>query len=128
MGASSMIKFDDVFDDLSRIGIDTSPCTACTSVITVTEVLVVPFKRSEQKLAEDYKNVLFNGINFHTQSINPEIAETAARIRAKYNLRTPDALQIATALESNCQAFLCNDRAFERVTDLRIILLDELEL
>lgn len=149
-----MIKLDDVFDNLSLIGIDTSPFiyfvernpkylpimreifrritagdfTACTSVMTVTEVLVIPFRKSEQKLAEDYKNLLFNGINFQTYSINPETAETAARIRAKHNLRTPDALQIATALENNCQAFLCNDRELSRVTDLRILLLDELEL
>ena len=101
---------------------------ACTSVMTLTEVLVVPFRKSSPKIAEEYKNLLFNGINFQLYSIDLKIAETAARIRADYNLRTPDALQIATALGHNCDAFLCNDKDFRRVKDLRIILLDDLEL
>lgn len=56
------------------------------------------------------------------------IAETAAELRARYNLRTPDALQIAVALENNCDAFLCNDNGLKRVTELKILILDELEL
>jgi ABC-type uncharacterized transport system fused permease/ATPase subunit len=33
----------------------------------------------------------------------------AARLRADSRLRTPDALQLAAAIESGCDAFLCND-------------------
>lgn len=154
MGASPLIKLDDIFEGDSLIGIDTSPFIyfvernlkylavmreifrritegqfgACTSVMTLAEVLVVPFKHQNPKLANEYKNLLFNGINFKIYAINSQIAETAARLRANHNLRTPDALQIATALENNCQAFLCNDRGLRRVTDLKIILLDELEV
>jgi predicted nucleic acid-binding protein len=55
-------------------------------------------------------------------------AERAADLRARYGLKTPDALQIGCALESGCDAFLCNDLALKRVTELRVLALDELEL
>jgi predicted nucleic acid-binding protein len=55
-------------------------------------------------------------------------AKRAATLRAVYDLRTPDALQIATALEFNCQAVLTNDKQLQRVTELRVLILDELEL
>jgi DNA adenine methylase len=36
----------------------------------------------------------------------------------------PAALQIATALQAGCEAFLTNDAARQRVTDLRVLVLD----
>jgi hypothetical protein len=44
------------------------------------------------------------------------VAERAAELRARYNLRTPDALQVATALVRRCEAFLTNDARLKRVT------------
>ena len=46
----------------------------------------------------------------------------------KLNLRTPDALQLSAVVEINCQAFLTNDTQLKRVTELRVLILDELEL
>jgi predicted nucleic acid-binding protein len=59
--------------------------------------------------------------------IDSAVAERAADLRARHNLRTPDALQIAAALETGCQAFLTNDTQLKRVTELRVLILDELE-
>ena len=56
------------------------------------------------------------------------IAESAADLRARYNLRTPDALHVASALSSGCDAFLTNDAGLKRVQELPILVLDELEL
>ncbi|MEA5567068.1 hypothetical protein [Anabaena sp. UHCC 0399] len=47
-------------------------------------------------------------------------------------LQLPDALQIATAISSGCDAFLTNDAALQRVLELRILvfipILDEAAL
>jgi predicted nucleic acid-binding protein len=58
--------------------------------------------------------------------INASIARDAARIRVRYNLQLPDALQVATALTAGCEAFLTNDTALKRVTELRILVVGEL--
>ena len=39
-----------------------------------------------------------------------------------------DALQVAVAIRENCQAFLTNDRRLARVTELSVLVLDDLEL
>jgi predicted nucleic acid-binding protein len=59
--------------------------------------------------------------------INAEVAIKAASLRAKYkehNLRTPDALQLAMALEANCPAFVTNDKRLSIVQELDVIVLD----
>ena len=54
---------------------------------------------------------------------------SALRIFAPANgLRTPDALQIATALNAGCTAFLTNDFRLQLVTEIRVLVLDEMEL
>ena len=91
-------------------------------------VLVQPLRQGNAKLQQEYSELLLHSANFETMPIDADTAKRAATLRAVYNLRTPDALQIATALEFNCQAFLTNDKQLQRVTELRVLVLDELEL
>lgn len=51
----------------------------------------------------------------------------AAALPVRYRLRTPDALQIATALEAGSQALLCIDTELRRISELRVLVVDDLE-
>jgi predicted nucleic acid-binding protein len=97
-----------------------------TSVITLTEVLTQPLRQGRADLQAQYRDLLADSANFELISIDPAAAELAADLRARYNLRTPDALQIAVALAAGCQAFLTNDQTLKRVTELQIVILDDL--
>jgi len=108
--------------------IDRGDFEGFTSVITLTEVLVHPLLHSDVALQEEYHDLLLHSQNFEAVGINSIIAEQAAQLRARYRLLTPDALQLAVALDKGCQAFLTNDRALKRVAELRVLVLDELEL
>jgi predicted nucleic acid-binding protein len=99
-----------------------------TSVITVTEVLVLPLRQGNTALASEYWDLLTNSANMQLVSIDPETAKIAADLRARYNLRTPDALQLATAIKAGCDAFLTNDATLKKVTELKILVLSELRL
>jgi len=55
-----------------------------------------------------------------------EIADTAARLRAEHGLRTPDALQAATAISSSATALVTNDATFRKLPGVQIIVLDDL--
>jgi predicted nucleic acid-binding protein len=59
---------------------------------------------------------------------DPIVSETAADLRARYNLLTPGAIRVATALRAGREAFLTNDRRVSRVTELRVLAHDELTL
>lgn len=108
--------------------IDRGDLQGVTSVITLTEVLVHPFLHNDLVLQQAYQDLLLGSRNFETIGIDADIAKRAAELRARHRLLTPDALQIAVALDRGCQAFLTNDLALKRVTELRVLVLDDLEL
>ena len=97
-----------------------------TSTITLLEVLIHPLRHGNIALAQQYEILLNSTLNVQVVSVSTVIAQTAARIRATYNLRTPDAIQIATAIEQGSTFFVTNDPIFKRVPDINVIVLDEL--
>ena len=64
----------------------------------------------------------------HLEWIAPslEIAVLAARLRAQHNLRTPDAIQAATALSAEATGFISNDKDFKRVAGVDVLVLADL--
>jgi len=56
---------------------------------------------------------------------NLEISDLAAKFRALHRLRTPDALQAATAVHAGATGFVTNDPVFERVKTFETLLLDK---
>jgi predicted nucleic acid-binding protein len=97
-----------------------------TSTLTLTEILVHPIRDGNIELAEQYREILFNEENLITLPVSPAIAESAAQLRAKHNLRTPDAIQIATAIQEGATFFLTNDARLSSVLDLQVLVLDKL--
>ncbi len=51
------------------------------------------------------------------------MVERATDLRARYNLKTPDALHYATAIEVGAAVFLTGDRALSRCSEVPIELL-----
>jgi predicted nucleic acid-binding protein len=68
-----------------------------TSTLTLAEVLVHPMRRGDHELADHYRNVLLHANHVTMVGVSGTIAETASQLRAQYGLRTPDAIQLATA-------------------------------
>jgi predicted nucleic acid-binding protein len=75
-----------------------------------------------------YRNILLYSRHFTMLTVDTSVADRAAELRARYHLRTMDAFQVAAALTVGCQAILTNDAQLSRVTELRVLQLDELEL
>lgn len=97
-----------------------------TSTLTLTEVLVHPYRHGNQGLAKQYSQVLQNSPNLRTIPVSHGIAEEAARIRANHGLKTPDSIQLATTRLANASAFLTNDDGISRIPGLQLIVLDTL--
>lgn len=98
---------------------------AVTAAITMTEILVPPCRNHDQELLDKFYGLLSTYPNLEWMSIDLELADIAARVRAQYNLRTPDALQAATALHSHATAFITNDPVFRRVTGFAPLVLND---
>lgn len=99
---------------------------AVTSTITMTEILVQPYRASDQRRVDEFYALLATFPNLEWLPPNLEIADLAARFRAEHRLRTPDAIQAATAVHSGATGLLTNDPAFRRVDAFETLALDRL--
>lgn len=71
-----------------------------------------PFQAGDVALVTAYRDLLLASRHFSLVPIDAVVAERAAELRARYRLRTPDALQISAVLSRGCPAFLTNDTAY----------------
>lgn len=100
-----------------------------TSTLSITETFILPLRAGDTALEQNFRDLLLQSNNLFSLAVDPAIAEIAADLRARYNLRTPDAVQAATAIHAGSDAFLTNNgKHFLRVTELQILVINELEL
>ena len=148
------MNLDDAFNGVNRCFLDTAPIvyyieqnsnyfaiacsvfqrlrigdfTAVTSPVTLAECLVVPCRQGLTQLKQDFVEVITTGKNTVFTPITADIGQQAAELRVLYNLKLPDALQVAVAMMTGCEAFLTNDVGLKRVSELRVLVLGELEV
>ncbi len=106
--------------------LDRGEFRAITSVVTLLEVLVHPFRHGDGKLVQQYREILLGANSLTTIPLSQEIAEEAARLRASHNLSTPDAIQMATVIHEGASVFITNDARLLSSTELKVLILDEL--
>ena len=92
----------------------------------MTELLVQPYRDNNEQRVDEFYGLLSTYPNLDWIAPNLEIAGLAARIRALHRLRTPDALQAATAIQAQATGLITNDPIFERVEGLETMVLDQL--
>lgn len=97
-----------------------------TSSVTITECLTQPYRVKDFGLAAQYMAVFRNFPHLSVVPVTDDIAERAAFLRASQNLKTPDALQLATALLSGSNFFLTNDQSLSSIQNIPILILDRL--
>ena len=88
------------------------------TTITLAEVLTGPYEHGRDALAKQMEAAMFEHALY---PLSASIAIDAARLRQRYRLRLPDAIQLATALQINAFALVTHDRDFSRVQDIRIL-------
>jgi len=99
---------------------------AVASTIAMMELLVRPYRDGDERLVDEFYGLLSTYPNLDWIAPGLEIADLAARLRARYHLRTPDAIMAATARHAQATGFITNDPVFMRVETLETLVLDEL--
>lgn len=105
--------------------IDSGQAKGLTSTITLLEVLVLPLRDGNKKLADAYRSILLSSKNLETCEISNAISEKAAVLRAKYGFKTPDSIQLATAIIRRVDYFLTNDLALKQVKEIKVVVLED---
>jgi predicted nucleic acid-binding protein len=99
-----------------------------TSTISLSECLTKPLRDGDSALVTTYSEMFESTRGLSMMPVDAAVAKRSAELRASYGLKTPDALHVATALISRCNAFLTNDLALKRISEIRVLVLDELEI
>ncbi len=106
--------------------VDRGEISVVTSIITLTETLVHPLRNGKKDLADRYRNILLHTKGLTTLLLSADIAEEAAQLRALYNIRTPDSIQMATAIKAGATFFLTNDTRLPSSPRLQVLILNNL--
>ena len=120
-------RYHDLVKDIFA-RIDDGSLEAVTSPVTLSECLVAPYRLGLTALQQDFVDLIVSGRNTAFMHISYDSALRAAELRARHNLTLLDALQVGVALSARCDAFLTNDSMLRRVTELRVLVLDDVEI
>lgn len=104
---------------------DDGKCSAVTSTLTLLETLVVPYRAGDALLAERYESLLTRSRGLALVELGRSVLRAAAQLRALFRVRTPDALQLASALAAGCTSFLTHDRDLPQVPGIRVLQLGD---
>jgi predicted nucleic acid-binding protein len=96
-----------------------------TSYLTLMEILTKPKADGLLQVARDYEYYLTTFPNLTFYEMGLEVARKAADLRASEQIKAPDAIQVSTAMLYGATAFLTNDRIFERIKRIDILMLDK---
>ena len=95
-----------------------------SSELLIMETLTGPLRDNNQQLLQDYERFLFQS-GMVLVPISQNLLKEAAQLRATTNLRTPDAIHVATALDTESTLFLTNDRRIRQIPNLSVIVLQD---
>jgi predicted nucleic acid-binding protein len=104
--------------------VESGQIAGLTSTITLAEILTLPAKAGDRQAMQDYELYLTHFPNLEVVTLDTALARETARVRAVTGLRTPDAIQVATARLASADAIVTNDRRWAgRVTDPALVML-----
>jgi predicted nucleic acid-binding protein len=96
----------------------------CTSQLSIMECLVIPERTGDTALVAAFEHIFAAKGHVKSLPITAQILRAATKLRAAHRfIRTPDAIHAATALDCNADVLLTNDKAFDRLTGLKTLLL-----
>jgi len=96
-----------------------------TSYLTLMEILAKPKTEGLLQVARDYEYYLTTFPNLTFYEMGLDVARKASDVRSSDRIKAPDAIQLATAIFCGATAFLTNDKIFERVRGVDILILDK---
>lgn len=109
------------FDQLYETG-----AQAITSIVTYIELTTQPARKGNRQLVRKYRDYLSNSQNLSLFPLDMNIADHVVELRATYNFKTPDAIQIGTAVACGADAIITNDKSWQRFDEIKVIMVRDL--
>ncbi len=98
---------------------------ASTSALTLLEILAQPYRLKKDDLVLTFYALLTTYPHLTWIPMTLNVADLAAKLRADYRLKTPDAIQAASAISHGATGFICNDRVFQKIEGIDCLIIDD---
>ena len=83
-------------------------------------------KDGKNKMMEKHRAYFTGSKNLSLLPFNIQCAEESARVLCMYNLKTSDAMQVASAITYGADCIITNDASWKRVTEIPVFCLEDL--
>jgi predicted nucleic acid-binding protein len=98
------------------------PGDTSASELTLLELTVRPLQLGRQDVADEYELLLSYFPNLDLEPVSKEVLLGAAAVRARYRLRTPDSILLATGIRSAATAAITNDGGWKAAQGLGVVI------
>ena len=98
-----------------------------SSELSLLEIKAGPLRFGREEVAGEYQLYLDEFPYLTMHPINRLILNRAIRLRVQYGLKTPDAIILATGLETGATLVVTNDQQFKKVEGIDVICLSDLD-
>ncbi|MCY7276931.1 MAG: PIN domain-containing protein [Phormidesmis sp. CAN_BIN44] len=96
-----------------------------SSIVTFIEIATLPARLGNQELVEQYRAYFMNSSRVRLLPVDQTIAEESIALRARYQLKTPDAIQLGTAIACQADYIVTNDRQWKQLTSQTVLTVEE---
>ena len=117
--------FGEAAQDLLRCT-EEGECRLVCSVLSLLEVLVVPKRSGRLDLCQRYRDLFASFPHLSLLPVDAEIAEIASDLRARYQIRTPDSIHVASAIAARADAFVSEDTRLRKIQEIPVLSLAEI--
>ncbi len=100
--------------------------TKVISTLIYAESFVYIFEQADESLEKTQLKALEKIPKLKIVAPAKKICLLAAQLRAAYRLKTPDAIHLATAIDSGCDVFVTNDDSLKKVQEIKVLTLGDL--
>ena len=110
--------------DLTRMllqQVATGDCHGIGSELTLLEIQMTSIRQGRDEIAGEDEILLDNFPNLTLQPVDRNVLRRAVRLRARYKLKTPDAIILATGLEFGASLAMTNDKQWRRVKGIEVV-------
>jgi predicted nucleic acid-binding protein len=90
-----------------------------TCELTRLECRIKPLRNGDAALLQDFDDYFANSIA-EIVPLTRDVIDRATEIRAQFNFKTPDSIQLAAAVVANSSVFPTNDHRLSRFTAIAI--------
>ncbi len=98
---------------------------AVSSELSLLEIKIQPLRQGREDIADEYELLLEAFPNLTLCPIIRPILHLAGLLRARLELKTPDAIILATGLENGATCVVTNDRSWRRFDGMEVVCLND---